>query len=102
MFSPESAPAWSDRVYLFTMRRESVRGYAGAPQRWRFSMTAKASNRYCLAMFSTAWAKRLTSLEVKKINGLQSYNRLPILTIQRFNYPTWQSDESPNRKDRGV
>jgi hypothetical protein len=40
------------------MRRELVRGCAGARRKSQFSVMAKVSNRYCLAMFSIISAKR--------------------------------------------
>jgi hypothetical protein len=43
------------------MQRDLAHGYAGAPRKSRFFAKAKASNRYCLAMFSIIWAMRLTN-----------------------------------------
>jgi len=51
------------------MQPEPERGYAGALRRSRFSMMVKASNHYCLAMFSIIWAMRLMKFEVKKLKG---------------------------------
>jgi len=55
-----------------------VGGYAGAQQKSRFSMVAKASNRYCLATFSIISAMHLMKSAVKKVKAVTTSQRSPI------------------------
>jgi hypothetical protein len=48
-----------------------VHGYVDAPRKSRFFVKAKASNRYCLAMFSIIWAMPLTNCIGWRFNFLQ-------------------------------
>src|SRR2546430_6126111 len=78
------------------MRRESVRGYVGAPRKSQFSMMAKASNHCCLAMFSIIWAKRLmncrASVSAPNTFGVGT-NAIQFVELD---------SESPNSKNRGI